>query len=126
MRCAMLKISALFGNPRFAQTVTVHRDHGHYRADGTWIQASVAYPVRAILHPVKPDDLQLLPEGQRYFPSKKIMSQHALCVGDLVRYQDTTWRIVQLSDWSEYGYYHGIAVRHDGTAQPAAAASGLT
>ncbi|OCA57864.1 hypothetical protein AA93_07090 [Xylella fastidiosa subsp. pauca 11399] len=82
---------------------------------------SITYEVRDA-----PDDLQLLPEGQRYLPSKKIMSQDALCVGDLVHYQDTTWRIVQLSDWSEYGYYRGIAVGHDGTAQPAAAAFGLT
>ncbi|WP_369210769.1 hypothetical protein [Xylella fastidiosa] len=67
----MLKISALFGNPRFAQTVTVHRDHGHYHADGTWTQDSVAHPVRAIIHPVTPDDVQLLPEGERLLPAKR-------------------------------------------------------
>ncbi|TNV90819.1 hypothetical protein C5H24_11065 [Xylella fastidiosa] len=122
----MLDLRPIFRNSRFAQRVQVLRCHGQYLADGTWQQEYFLDTVLAIIHPVTPDDVQLLPEGQRYFPSKKIMSQHALCVGDLVRYQDTTWRIVQLSDWSEYGYYHGIAVRHDGTAQPAAAASGLT
>ncbi|KXB19107.1 hypothetical protein B375_0209205 [Xylella fastidiosa 6c] len=118
----MLKISALFGNPRFAQRVQVLRCHGQYLADGTWQQEYVLDTVLAIIHPVTPDDVQLLPEGERLLPAKKIMSQHVIAHGDLLLYQDTRWRITQLSNWSEYGYYRGIAVGHDGTAQPAAAA----
>ncbi|ALQ96937.2 hypothetical protein B398_07050 [Xylella fastidiosa 32] len=126
MRCAMLKISALFGNPRFAQRVQVLRRQGQYLPDGTWQQEYVLDTMLAIIHPTTPDDLQLLPEGERHHPSKKIMSQDQIDVGDVLLYQDTRWRITQLSNWSEYGYYHGIAVRHDGTAHPAAAAFGLT
>ncbi|ALQ94898.1 hypothetical protein XFUD_07205 [Xylella fastidiosa] len=118
----MLDLRPIFRNSKLAQRVQVLRRQGQYLPDGTWQQESVLDTVLAIIHPTTPDDLQLLPEGERHHPSKKIMSQDQIDVGDVLLYQDTRWRITQLSNWSEYGYYRGIAVGHDGTAQPAAAA----
>ncbi|HHW4673628.1 MAG TPA: hypothetical protein ACQGQW_00235 [Xylella fastidiosa subsp. pauca] len=122
----MLDLRPIFRNSKFAQRVQVLRRQGQYLPDGTWTHSDVLDTVLAIIHPTTPDDLQLLAEGERYHPSKKIMSQDQIDVGDVLLYQDTRWRITQLSNWSEYGYYHGIAVGHDGTAHPAAAAFGLT
>jgi len=116
----MLDVSEIFADPAFAQRVVIQRGQGAYQADGTWDQGYMPDTITAIVHPVKPDDLQLLPEGERYLPCKKVMSLEPIAIGDLVAYQGTHWRLSQLSDWSDYGYYNGIAVRHDGIAQPAA------
>ncbi|EWS77503.1 hypothetical protein LPH50_11350 [Xylella taiwanensis] len=110
----MLNVSALLRNPTFAQRVQVLRGTGQYLPDGTWTQGYVLEEVTAIIHPVKPDDLQLLPEGAHHLPSKKIMSLEVLQVADVLLYPETHWRIAQLFNWSDYGYYHGIGVRHDG------------
>ncbi|SEO76371.1 hypothetical protein SAMN02800692_1994 [Luteibacter sp. UNC138MFCol5.1] len=122
----MLDVSEIFADPEFAQAVSVQRGQGAYLADGTWSQGYLAGTLTAIVHPVKPDDLQLLPEGERHLPCKKVMSQDPVAIGDLIEYQGHTWRLSQLSDWSEYGYYNGIAVRHEGTAQPGAPSFGVT
>jgi len=116
----MIDVSEIFDDPEFAQVIPVQRGQGEYLPDGTWSQGYQAGNALAIVHPVKPDDLQLLDEGERHLPCKKVMSYDAIGIGDLIEYQGHTWRLSQLSDWSDYGYYNGIAVRHDGTAQPGA------
>lgn len=122
----MLDVSEIFADPEFAQVIPVRRGQGEYQPDGTWTQGYLPGTALAIVHPVKPDDLQLLPEGERHLPCKKVMSNDPVGIGDLIDYQGHTWRLSQLSDWSEYGYYNGIAVRHDGTAQPGAPAFDVT
>lgn len=67
----MLKISALFGNPRFAQTVTVHRDHGHYRADGTWIRPALRTLCERSCIRSNPMTCNCFQKGSAIFPPKK-------------------------------------------------------
>ncbi|MBP6018795.1 MAG: hypothetical protein KA735_04835 [Burkholderiaceae bacterium] len=115
----MLDVSEIFNDPDITQDVPLRRGIGEYLADGTWT-GEYADPVDiiAIVHATKPDDLQLLPEGERYLPNKKIFTPDPISTGDLVIYQGSTWRVSALSDWTEYGFYNCIAVRHDGVARP--------
>lgn len=115
----LVDVSEIFNDPAFTQTVPLRRGQGEYLADGTWT-GDYADPVDiiAIVHATKPDDLQLLPEGERHLPNKKVFTPDPISAGDLITYQGATWRVSALSDWTEYGFYNGIAVRHGGVAQP--------
>lgn len=115
----LIDVSEIFSDPLLAQDVMLQRGQGEYLPDGTWTGAyAAAVPVVAIVQATKPDDLQLLPEGERYLPSKKILTPEPISPGDLFAYQGSTWRVSALSNWTEYGFNNGIAIRHDGPAQP--------
>lgn len=115
----LIDVSEIFDDPQLTQDVPLRRGIGEYRANGTWTgEYADAVDIVAIVHATKPDDLQLLPEGERYLPTKKIFTPDPITAGDLFEYQGTTWRVSALGDWTEYGFYNGIAVRHDGVAKP--------
>lgn len=115
----MLDVSEIFNDPDLAQDVQLRRGIGEYLANGTWTgEYADSVDIIAIVHATKPDDLLLLPEGERHLPNKKIFTPDPISAGDLVTYQGTTWRVSALGDWTEYGFYNCIAVRHDGVAKP--------
>lgn len=115
----MLDVSEIFDDSDLVSEIQLRHGAGEFLPDGRWTgQYADPVLVPAIVHPTKPDDLQLLPEGERYLPNKKVFSPSALAIGDLFEYQGHSWRIAALGDWSEYGFFNAIAVRHDGVAQP--------
>lgn len=119
----MLDIPEIFDDPEFLSEIGLRRSTGQRQTDGTWSGTyGAAVPTEAIVHPTKPDDLQLLPEGERHLPSLKVFTEAPLAAGDLIDYQGHTWRVAALGDWSAYGFHNAVAVRHSGPAQPAAGA----
>ncbi|KAA6208761.1 hypothetical protein ACU6T4_09120 [Avibacterium paragallinarum] len=71
----------------------------------------------AIVIPASANDLQRLPEGERYLPTLKIFTQEPLKCGDLVLFRHFKYRITSATDWGDYGYYHYFATRLSATTQ---------
>lgn len=84
---------------RFNQTITVESK------DGT------AFTTLAIVIPVSPQDLMLLPEGERTTPTVKVYTKTKLNLGDLVVVNGERWRITTADDWGAYGYFNNRATR---------------
>lgn len=110
----MINLAEFFNDLNFAQQVELLSGHGEY-INGEWSQYYDPVPRTMIVQPTTPDDLQMLEEGERYLPSKMIHSLEPIKTGDVVNYQSNKWRIRAMSDWNEYGYYYGIAIRRGGT-----------
>ncbi|OOF84431.1 hypothetical protein BKG93_07830 [Rodentibacter ratti] len=109
---SLINQAGRFLNSRFSQRVQVRRILGG--------GAKAEYDpeeVTAIVIPTSPNDVLLLPEGERYLPSIKIYTQQPLKIGDLVDYRGQTYKIKTAADWGDYGYYNHIGVRHIPTAK---------
>lgn len=113
---SLLNVNRILHNPRFTQQVPLIR---RIIMEDTYGDETNEYvlpvEITAVVHPTGANDLERLPEGERYLPSKKIFSQEALAMGDIFIYQGKHWRIINLSDWSEYGFYNAIGILYEGT-----------
>lgn len=112
---SLINQSRRFLNSRFRQQITVQKRSGEHSASGFDVRYE-AQQMIAIVIPTSPNDVQLLPEGERYLPSIKVYTQEPLNIGDLVEYRGQTYKIKTAADWGDYGYYNNIGVRHSQTA----------
>jgi hypothetical protein len=91
------------------------RSESVFGEDGQAHESTMPFKAIAIVQPAGKDDLELLEEGQRYFPTLLIHIIHSLTVGDYLNYQGHRWRVVNAQDWSEHGFHRCIAIRLAGT-----------
>lgn len=68
-----------------------------------------------IVQPASNDDLQILPEGDRYNPTVRVMTQEPVENKELFNWNGHRWRIISKSLWNDYGYYDTLATRYEGT-----------
>lgn len=90
---------AIFNNTYFARMVSFD--------DGT--------TKRCIVQQASDDDLKILPEGDRYNPTLRVMCQSELKNKDLFHWGGFRYRIITNPIWSHYGYYDCLATRYDGS-----------
>ena len=121
----MLNVSDLLDDSDFAQTVKVSRYfHGFVREGlraGEVASGKVDRVVVASVQPIKPSELQALPEGYRTQKLVKLYTQTRVFCEDGDVIEDETARdivdikgepfVVKLvEDWSDYGYWKAFAV----------------
>jgi hypothetical protein len=68
-----------------------------------------------IIFPAGTEDLQILPEGDRYNPTIKVLTQEEVNVKDLLFWNGHRWRIITNARWNDYGYYDSLATRYEGS-----------
>lgn len=100
----MINLSEVVLCPEFNQDITVMRD-------------GVQLTFSGVIVPTGANDILLLPESERYLPSVKIYTLESLARGDIVQYHGIDYVIKTIADWSDYGYYNQIGVRHLPTAK---------
>lgn len=115
---SLINQSGRFLNSRFRQQITVQKQSGSHSASGFDVRYETQQ-ITAIVIPTSPNDVLLLPEGERYLPSIKVYTQQQLNIGDLVEYRGQTYKIKTAANWRDYGYYNNIGVRHSQTAKVA-------
>jgi hypothetical protein len=71
--------------------------------------------ITCIIQPASNDDLQILPEGDRYNPTVRIFSREKLTNGMLFHHHGMRFKVISESIWSDYGYYDFLATRYDGS-----------
>ncbi|OWO79287.1 hypothetical protein B5C26_21145 [Photorhabdus luminescens] len=68
-----------------------------------------------IVQPAGAEDLQILPEGDRYNPTVRVMTQEEVKAKDLFSWNSHRWRIINNARWNDYGYYDSLATRYEGS-----------
>lgn len=71
--------------------------------------------ITCIIQPASNDDLQILPEGDRYNPTVRLFSRIKLTNGMLFHHHDMRFKVTSESIWRDYGYYDCLATRYDGS-----------
>ena len=105
-----------FLNRRFSQDIVVKHLQGEHSTDD-YKAKYIEEKMTVIVMPTSPNDVQLLPDGERFLPSIKIYTENPLKIGDLVDYLGVTYKIKTVGNWVDYGYYNNIGVRHSQTAK---------
>lgn len=105
-----------FLNRRFSQDIVVKHLQGEHSTDD-YKAKYIEEKMTVIVMPTSPNDVQLLPEGERFLPSIKIYTENPLKIGDLVDYLGVTYKIKTVGNWGDYGYHNNIGVRHSQTAK---------
>lgn len=72
-------------------------------------------PLVVVIQPASNDDLKILEEGNRFNPTVSIFSKEQLENTDLFNHRGMRYRIILNSIWSDYGYYHTLATRYEGS-----------
>lgn len=105
-----------FLNRKFSQKIVVKHLQGEHSADD-YKAKYIEEEMSVIVMPTSPNDVQFLPEGERFLPSIKIYTENPLKIGDLVDYLGETYKIKTVGNWGDYGYHNNIGVRHIQTAK---------
>ena len=100
------------------QTITGTRNAGSY-VDGRWVAASpVALSFSGVIQNATPDDLKVLPEGQRTEEAIKIHTTFKLIPqidnttnGDIISYQSKNWLVYNVAHRYIGGYHKAIAIK---------------
>ncbi len=116
----MLNVSRILSHPLIAQTFTVHRSSGQFAAGGWTENAPSSITISGAAYPSTVRDLQAIPEGDRvsgmmtFLSPQPIYLTHAAGTpgtSDQIEWKGEFYRIIQIMDWSDYGYYMGIGAR---------------
>ena len=90
--------------------------------DGTSVPEVQTLPASGCIHPGTPEMVQLLPEEERTEEFIAVYTDFPLSTGendggaaytvpDRILWNGETWRVVQVKDWSMFGYCQGLAVK---------------
>ena len=113
--------SAIFDPELGCTAFTVERITYTRSREGTASRSETARAMGCI-HPGTPVTLQLLPEEEKNGEFIEIYTDYALSTGtpegfgvsftgpDRIHWNDRTWRVVRIRDWSMFGYCQAYAV----------------
>lgn len=74
--------------------------------------------IKAVVQYLSNDEMQRLPEGERYKEHIRIDTDCELSLQDSVFYKGNEYRVVYEQDWGSYGYKNYTAIRFDGLENP--------
>lgn len=120
-----IDISEIVSDPLFAQSFIV------YRKSGTWLRGRFTQTEAPInfygtIEVNNPKDIMQVPEGDRLtglisihteqpiFTTRNNGDQSGVGSSDEVVYKGERYKVVNVSDWDDFGYYKAIAVRMRG------------
>lgn len=92
----MINIAELLNDADFCQTIQKNNEN-----------------FTAIVQFLSNDEMQRLPEGERYKEALRIDTEFNLNLQDIITYKNQEYRIIAFQDWSDYGYKNFTAIRLD-------------
>jgi len=111
---------------RFAQTFKVFRKSGEW-VKGRFIEGEKEISMIGVITPSKPKEIEMIPEGDRVggeitiHTIRKLYTTHAIQdeesenefegTSDQIEWQGERYKLYQVNDYSQYGYYSAIGMR---------------
>ena len=120
----MMNISTAWLDPELGFLVFTVRRLTYRLSQGTTTVTHTDTQAEGYIHPGTPEMVQLLPEEERHKEFIAIYTGFPLSLGsnpggvswtaaDRILYDGKVWKLAKLRDWSQFGYYQGLAVLTD-------------
>ena len=117
-----MNISDAIFDPEMGYTGFTVQRTTYRRQNGQSIPSTEILTGAGDIHPGTPEMLQLLPEEDRHEEFISIYTDFPLSLGeneggaeyttpDRIIWQNKTWRVVKVRDWSAFNYYQCLAVK---------------
>jgi hypothetical protein len=118
----MIDLSSVVTDPRFAQTFTVKRFSGKWQA-GRFVETPTEIQMVGTISIANAKQIQFIPEGDRIGGEIAIHTTQPLYnsrngtdvsqggTSDLVIWHNDEYKIYQVNEYSDYGYYFAIGQR---------------
>ena len=119
---AMIDLTPALQDPELGYTTfTVERSTWKRNQGETTLLTKTTTPATGCIHPGTPETLQQLPEEDRHEDHIIIYTIYPLSLGfnagltfttpDRILWQNQIWRVVQVKEWSTFGYVRALAIR---------------
>jgi hypothetical protein len=116
----MINVSQVLASPLFSQPVTVQPQKGSYDLQGRWIKDTVQpapYQIIGCVQRVTDKELNQLDLGDVVGEKRKVLTKTQLTgntadsySSDRIIWRSKRYRVIAVSDSSDYGFYRAIAV----------------
>lgn len=117
----LIKVERIVNDPRFTQSFKVFRKSGEW-IKGRFIQSETEITFSGVITPAKPKQIEMIPEGDRVggeisiHTTTKLYTTHSLegeneGTSDEIEWQGERYKLYQVNDYSQYGYYSAIGMR---------------
>lgn len=111
-------IAELLHDPDFETSFTVKIASGHRDDSGEWVETVTDEQRLGVIQPASKSDTQYLTEGDKTQTAIKVWSTEYFStsdsrvpkLGDIITWHTSVYRIVNVKDWSQYGYWQALAV----------------
>lgn len=120
---ALLDVSEVLLTPEFMQTVKVIRKYGGYWDKGEYKQEEVEMYYDMLVLPVNAKEINMIPEADRMKDAKTFHCLKELYLtsddketrtSDVVEWKCKQYKLISVSDYSDYGYYKAFGVQMRG------------
>ena len=118
---SLLNLSEALLSPEFLQTVKVYRNIGGYWEKGKFIQEEQVFREEMVVCTASDKEIEMLPEGDRIKDAKTFHCLKELFItqdeenssrtSDMLEWKGHRYKIITLTDNSDYGYYKAYAVK---------------
>lgn len=105
----------VFRNPYFKQKVRFSLVTKETNDFGQPDVAEEDITLTAIVYPSTPDELAILPEGERHKSAYTVFTKRKVSHGDYMHYNGIRYKLMTMEAWDHYGYFASLAIRYDGT-----------
>lgn len=116
----MINVGAVIRSGRLSQAITVERTTALWER-GEFIRgAPEIYTLRGIITQAQPRDLQMVPEGDRVTGAISVLTNSVLYVtradnvSDVVIWHGNRYRVVNVKEDVDYGFFRSLCSRLDG------------
>lgn len=114
----MINVSRVIKDPRFSQAFKLFRKNGRF-IGGRFNQTETEYSFSGVIKPASPEDIEMIPEGDRVGGEIVIYSTSELKVSskegtsDEIIWNDERYKLYAISPYKDYGFYKAIAIRKE-------------
>ena len=114
----MINVEELILDPDFGQTYTVTRSVGTF-GPGGFQNRQTQFRIFGVIEPITAKDLEQVPEGDRVIGLMTFYSTVPLYItsvensglSDQITWSNEQWRIQQVLEWADFGYWKAFGVR---------------
>ena len=117
-----MNVTSALTDPELGFTAFSVQRTTYRRQNGTSLPSVQVLQASGCIHPGTPEMVQLLPEEERHEEFIVVYTDFPLSPGensggetystpDRILWNGAVWRVVQVKDWSMFGYVQGVAVR---------------
>lgn len=122
----MINVAHAVNDPRFSQSFKVFRKSGEW-IKGRFVEEEKEISFTGVITPSKPKEIEMIPEGDRVggeitiHTTRKLYTTHSIQdeesandfegTSDEIEWQGERYKLYQVNDYSQYGYYSAIGMR---------------